>query len=105
MKQKHKPLSRRDALKRLGVAGAGVFLTKSIIRGRSQDIVVAGSPVEIGIFALSPFTVRLTVQPIHKGSAAAIPEDGALGNEGEGLRLARRRECENFKPVSSNIQS
>jgi alpha-glucosidase (family GH31 glycosyl hydrolase) len=96
------PVSRRDALKRLGVAGAGVFLTKGTIRGRSQDIVVAGSPVEIGIHALSPSTVRLTVQPIEKGRVAALPVDGALGSESEGLPLARCQESEIFNPVSTD---
>ena len=35
------PLSRRDALKRLGSASAGIFLARSIIRGQTEDIVVA----------------------------------------------------------------
>lgn len=95
------PVSRRDALKRLGLAGAGVFLTNSIIRGRSQDIVVAGSPVEIGVYALSRSTVRLTVKPIEKGTAASLPVDGALGNESEGMPLSHRRESESFNPVTA----
>jgi len=94
-----KPLSRREALKQIGAAGAGIILTRGTIRGHSADIVVAGKPVEIVVSTLSPSTVRLTVLPIESGRATAVPADGALAREGEGRELERRRSLERFDPI------
>ncbi len=94
-----KRLSRRDALKQLGAAGAGVIFTRGIIRGQSTDIMVAGKPVEIVVSSLSPSTVRLTVMPIAGGKPNIVPADGALGPAGEGRALAFVRVPEKFRPV------
>lgn len=94
-------LSRREALKRLGSAGAGILLDRGIIRGQSKDIVISGKPVEISVSSLSSSTARLTVLPIERGRAAAVPRDGAVALEGEGRPLARRRVRERFDPVSA----
>ena len=94
-----KPLSRREALKRIGAAGAGLVTARSVIRGQSSDIVVAGHPVEVVVSSLSPATVRLTVLPLESGRATGVPVDGALVEEGEGRPLARRRAPEGFEPV------
>jgi alpha-glucosidase/alpha-D-xyloside xylohydrolase len=91
--------TRRQALKRIGTAGAGLILTRGLIRGRTGDIVVAGQPVEIAVSALSPVTVRLTVLPIAGGATRDLLLDGAVGPEGEGRPLSRRREPERFEPV------
>jgi len=99
--QRPQAMARRDALKRLGMVGAGIFLPHSILRGRSEDIVIAGKSVEIGISSLSPMTVRLTVLPIAAGTAASVPEDGAVVREGEGQRIAGRRRSDVFDPVSA----
>jgi alpha-glucosidase/alpha-D-xyloside xylohydrolase len=96
-----KALTRRIALKRLGTAGAGFILTRGIIRGQSEDIVIAGKPVEIIVSMLSPSTVRISVRPIEGGRTSAIPIDGALVREGEGREIARRRAQERFNPVRS----
>jgi alpha-glucosidase (family GH31 glycosyl hydrolase) len=93
------PLSRREALKRIGTASAGIMLARGIIRGQSSDIVVAGKPVEIVVSALSPSTVRLTVLPIDSGRVAAVPVDGALVREAEGRVQARRRVPDRFGPI------
>ena len=85
----------------MGIAGAGVFLPKTIIRGQSKEIVVAGLPVEIGVSALSRTTVRLTVLPIEDGKRTAIPIDGALVKESEGQTLVSHREEESFKPINA----
>jgi alpha-glucosidase/alpha-D-xyloside xylohydrolase len=95
----HKPLSRREALKRIGTASASIVFARSVIRGQSSDIIVAGQPVEIVISSLSPSTVRLTVLSIQSGRPAGVPADGALVKEGEGRALARRRTRERFDPV------
>jgi len=60
--------TRREALKRIGGAGAGFVLAPLIIRGRSSDIIIAGRPVEISIASVSRWTVRLTVLPTAAGA-------------------------------------
>jgi len=85
-------LSRRDALKQLGTAGAGVVLgAPAILSGQRTDIRVAGRAVEIAVASLSPSTVRITVLPLEGGRAAAVPVDGALVREDLGRQLARGR--------------
>lgn len=93
------PISRRDALKRLGMASAGIILTRSVIRGQSTNVLVAGKPVEIGVYMLSPSTVRLAVLPVEKERATTLPVDGAVVGKGEKRPLARRRAHERFSPV------
>lgn len=94
-----KPISRRDALKQIGTAGAGIILTRGVIRGQSSDILVAGKPVEIVVSSLSPSTVRIIVMPVADGKAIAVPVDGALASGGEGRALSTVRAPERFKPV------
>lgn len=84
-------VSRRDALKQLGVAGAGLMLGGKVIRGRAADIVIAGQPVEIALASLSDSTVRITVRPIQQGVPAPVPVTGALVQETLGKATARGR--------------
>ena len=86
------PLSRRDALKQLGAAGASVILGPRFIRGQAADIIVAGAPVEIAVWSLSATTVRLTVRPIRDGQPTPIASTGALAREEPGSRRARATE-------------
>lgn len=99
MRRMTNPLTRRDALKQLGTAGAGMILGRSIIRGQATDIVVAGKPVEIVVSSLSPATVRLSVLPLETGRAAPVPMDGAVVPEGEGRAIVRCRARERFDAV------
>ena len=89
------PISRRDALKHLGAAGAGVALSGTVLRGQRSPIVVAGAHVEIAIASVSRSTVRITVLPI--GAASSVPDDGALVRAAEGRVIGRRRS--EFAPV------
>ncbi|MGA2261683.1 MAG: TIM-barrel domain-containing protein [Acidobacteriota bacterium] len=93
------PLTRRDALKRLGTVGAGIILGRGIIRGQYADIMVSGKPVEIAVSSLNPATVRITVLPLTDGRAAPVPVDGALMSEAEGRALARNSIREHFGPI------
>jgi len=95
----HKPLTRREALKRIGTAGAGIVFARGVIRGQSSDIIVAGRAVEIIVSTLGPSTVRLTVLPIESGRPAGVPADGAIVQTGEGRALARHYTRERFDPV------
>src|SRR5262245_9328433 len=57
-------IPRRDALKTIGAAGAGLALGGGILRGQATDIIVAGQPVEIAVSSVSQMTVRVTVRPL-----------------------------------------
>ena len=89
-------VSRREALKRLGTASAGIVLAQGVIRGQSSDIVIAGKPVEIVVSSVNPSTVRITALPIDGGRAATVPTDGALVPAAEGRAMARRRARDRF---------
>jgi alpha-glucosidase/alpha-D-xyloside xylohydrolase len=93
--------TRREALKRIGAAGAGLVLSRVTIRGRTSDIIVAGKPVEIAVAALGPRTVRITVLPLEAGRPAAVPADGALVQDAEGHLVSRMREAESFAPIKA----
>jgi alpha-glucosidase len=84
-------VTRRDALKHIGTAGAGVVLGGAIVHGQAGDIVVDGKPVEIAIAALSAVTIRLTVRPLDGARAIGVPDDGALVPEAAGRLAARGR--------------
>jgi alpha-glucosidase/alpha-D-xyloside xylohydrolase len=94
-----KPVSRREALKRMATAGGGILLTRGVFRGQSSDVVVAGKSVEITVSSLGPSTLRLTVLPIDGGRVTRVPVDGALVGDAEGRTLARRRGPDRFDPV------
>src|SRR5687767_1218439 len=74
--------SRRDALKTIGVTGAGLLVgggsLRGIIRGQAAEIIVAGQPVEIAVSSESAITVRLTVRPIVNGRPAGLAVTGAM---------------------------
>ena len=83
--------TRRDVLKQLGVAGAGLALTPIVIRGQGTPLSAGGVPVEIAISSLSSSTVRITVQPIADGQPEAIFNDGVLVQSEWGKPVARAR--------------
>jgi alpha-glucosidase/alpha-D-xyloside xylohydrolase len=94
-------MNRREALRRIGQATAGLTLSGGVIRGQGSDIVVAGSPVEIAIASVSPSTVRITVLPVQNGlgvEAAQTPETGTIVPEGQGRGVTRGRDA---RPLSS----
>jgi len=90
-------LSRRDALKQIAAAGAGVVVSGGIIRGQAAPIRIAGVPVEIAVASLSASTVRITAAAI--AGAGGVPEDGALVKEAEVKPIARGRVAETFEPI------
>jgi alpha-glucosidase/alpha-D-xyloside xylohydrolase len=85
-------VSRREALKRLGVVGAGLAVgRRQFLRGQAKEIVVAGQPVEISVTSLSPATARLTLQPIHNGAADSLLVTGELVAEKLGRTITQSR--------------
>ena len=83
--------TRRDVIKQLGIAGAGLALSPTIIRGQGADLMVGGTPVEIAVSSVSSNTVRVTVQPIASGQPAVVSDDGVLVQAEWGKSLARSR--------------
>lgn len=91
------PISRRDALKQLGAAGAAAMVTGGVIRGQTAPITVAGMPVEIAVAVVSQATVRIRVAAI--AGTGVGPDAGALMREAEPRPTARRRVQEPFAPI------
>ena len=81
-------MSRRDAIRQFGVAGAGAVLGGAILRGQDADFIVAGQPVEIVVSSVSAVTARITIRAKTGGSDGALA-DGALVKPEWGAPLAR----------------
>src|ERR1041384_7992693 len=86
-----KEISRREALKQLAASSAAAMFAGTI-RGGAEDIVVAGQPVEIAVWSLSPTTVRIVVRPIENGAPVAVPVTGALEREEPGTSVVKTRD-------------
>jgi len=86
-------VSRRDALKQLGVAGAGLMLGGKIIRGRAGAITIAGQPVEIAVASLSDSTVRITIRPVQGDATVPLPVTGALASDAPAKSVAGGRDA------------
>jgi alpha-glucosidase (family GH31 glycosyl hydrolase) len=71
-------LTRRQLLQQLGATAGVAMLPLDVIRGQEAPIIVAGKPVEIAVFSVSPDTVRITVRPVGAGTPEVIPYTGAL---------------------------
>jgi alpha-glucosidase len=84
-------ITRRDALKQLAAAGAGLAASPLILRGHTQDLIVAGKPVEIAVSAVGPAIARITIRPIADGALVPVPDDGALVRDEWGNALGRYR--------------
>ena len=82
-------LSRRDAIKQLGTAGASLMLGARTFRLGAAGITIAGEPVEITVASLSPVTARITIKPIRDGHATEVPLTGELVAPGIGTVAAR----------------
>ena len=92
-------MTRRQALKRITSASAGVALSGGVIRGQTADITIGGRPVEIVVSSLSPATVRINVLPITGGAATVVPDDGGLAQPDAANRVGAGRAADTFKPV------
>ncbi len=91
-----RPLSRREAVRRLASAGAGLALGDSVLHAQSDPLQVAGRPVEIAVSSVTPATVRITALALNKGS---IPDDDTLVSTAAGRILARRRAGSETAPI------
>jgi alpha-glucosidase/alpha-D-xyloside xylohydrolase len=87
----HARITRRDALKNLGVTAAGLVAAERVGHSQSGELTAAGRPVEIAVTSVSPVTVRITVREIAAGTITPVPATGALTQEEFGAVLARGR--------------
>ncbi|MFL6280151.1 MAG: TIM-barrel domain-containing protein, partial [Vicinamibacterales bacterium] len=81
------PLTRREAVRRLAAASAGLALGEAAIGGQSSVMTVAGRRVEIVVSAISDATVRITALPVDAG---LIPADDSLVEAAAGKSSGRR---------------
>jgi alpha-glucosidase len=93
------PLSRRDAIKQLGAAGAAVALGPRIIRGLPDGITIDGRLVEIEVASVSAVTARITVRPLDGAGLFAVPVTGELVEQTPGRATARGREPVSLRRV------
>jgi alpha-glucosidase (family GH31 glycosyl hydrolase) len=106
-----KPVTRRDAMKGIAVSAAALTASLTMVppdRAEAQEspITVAGKPVEVALFAASPHTIRVTVQPIENGSPQPVPQDGAVTKTNWDTPLARVRTLSGPSTVKSgNLQA
>lgn len=83
-------VSRRDALKQLGVLGTSLALGRHLGRAGEVPLVVAGRPVELSVASLSPRTVRITLRPIADGRVMEVPVTGELTQQVTSAASLRR---------------
>ena len=94
-------IDRREALKRIGVAGMSIRASTALTQvGVSEAITVAGQPAEIRVTTLSPSTVRITILPLGEESAK-IPFTGALADENAGELRVRATDASQLVRVRS----
>jgi alpha-glucosidase (family GH31 glycosyl hydrolase) len=85
-------VSRRRAIRDLGLASAGLTLASGILRSQTQaGLIVAGQPCEVAVFSISPDTVRITVRPLRDGVAVPIAATGHLAQPESGKLMAQSR--------------
>ena len=86
------PISRRDALRTVATAGAGAFLEPVKALAQQKPLEIAGKPVELTLTAVTPQTVRITIQPIVSGQpapVAAFPLTESIGPDTPTTSLGR----------------
>lgn len=71
-------ISRRQAVRQLGSAGAGMVLLRPAARWWARGFEIAGRASQVAAAAVSPSTLRISVLPADAGAPNPIPLDGAL---------------------------
>lgn len=93
-----KPVSRRDALKGLGSAGANALIATQLPRllplpvplpRPTPELRIGNTPVELSISPVSPHTVRISAVGLTNGSPEPLPHDGSLAQPSWGPPASR----------------
>jgi alpha-glucosidase len=80
-RDKRGSITRREALKSSFAAIGGAALSSQCGIAEESSFQVDGRPVEIALTAVSPHTVRVTIQSIEDGRVQPVPSDSALIKE------------------------
>lgn len=96
-------INRRQALKQLGMGGAGLVFAGAF-RGFPTPIMVRGLAVDISVWSLSDTTVRILVHPRGTGAGESVAQrvaeaTGALVAPEPGTALARGTAPEEMSPI------
>lgn len=83
--------SRRDALRGMVSAGTLALIEPASALLPELPLSIASGPIEISVTAVSPRTVRITVQATEGGKAVPLVSDGALLDRSWGSPVARVR--------------
>ena len=85
-------ITRRQAVRQIGLAGAGLAVSGGVLRSQSPGgLIIAGTATDIAVFAVSPITARITIRPIADGAPAPIATTGHLAQETFGTPVAQAR--------------
>jgi len=96
----HDSLTRRAALK--GMLSAGTLALARPAAAMLPDS--PADPLEISLFAVSPRTVRITVQPLRNGEPVPLPADGALVDASPKSPIARLRNFSGTRTIQCGRQ-
>src|SRR6185437_16257262 len=89
--------SRREAIKTLAAASAAAVLPRIVLADSSLQ--VAGRPVEIQLISVSARSLRLTITPLERGRAGAVPSDGSLVRSDWGTPATTIQQSSRVSPV------
>ncbi len=96
-------VSRRDALKQLGAAGAAAAFAPRVLL-QTGAITVNGRPVEVTVVSMSVTTLRLIVTPLVDCAASPLVDDGVLeGSQFPKLPSAVRAPADLTRVVAGNL--
>ena len=77
-----KLISRREALRVFGSAGAGAALGGAALSAPEGGLRIAGRSVEVAVSSVSAHTVRISLAPLENGRTQPIRSDGSLIEQG-----------------------
>jgi len=80
-------IGRRDAIKNMAALGAAAALPTGVLHGWLRQLRVAGTLCDVGVYEISPHTLRLIVTPADR--QMPVPDDGALVGEAAGAFAGR----------------
>jgi alpha-glucosidase/alpha-D-xyloside xylohydrolase len=93
--------SRRDVVKAALAAGATAIINPA--RAEAPDLLlsIASMAVELNLTTVSAHTIRLTILPLHNGTAEQVQSDGAIVEREWGPALAQIRSLSDVRKFKS----
>jgi len=94
-------VSRREVIKQVGKAAAGVALAGGAGVMYAEDILIGGKPVEIAIASVSPVNVRITIVPLVGGKGETLVETGTVVPGGAGRTVVQGQSAWQLRSVKA----